>query len=101
MLKNNKTVKTKASTNEIINLYRVSFVLAKRIGTNNNTYPIKTPIQQYVPPKRGPYIRLPTIHITDAGIGKNTTWKSCMQMYVITPFSLVDRIYSFNDKKRS
>ena len=35
--------------------------------------PIKTPIQQYIPPNNGPYIRLPTMHITDAGIGKNIT----------------------------
>ena len=36
---------------------------------NDINEPIKTPIEQYIPPRKGPYIKLPTMQIIAAGIG--------------------------------
>ena len=44
-LSKSKMVKAQATANEITNLYRNIFVFDKKIGKNNNSYPIKIPIQ--------------------------------------------------------
>lgn len=45
-------------------------VLPKKKEINE---PISTPMLQYMPPSKGPYIRLPAMQITAAGMGKITT----------------------------